>query len=371
MVQALQTLIKKHTATKKQLQALTLSEKAHLKEIAKLQKEVEKKDVKLRKEKEEKDEMEELVEEVRKEMEDIMEELNAEKLQYERYFEKSTRLEADLKAILSKKGGGNATNSNSSGGDVAALQSLLRESEAIIDQMDQGFQDQLDTHAQEISCLLKEKDSFKQRLATAERSVAELSLLMEVQKKQHEQQLKQHAQQQKKKKQHEQQPSEMEQVLRRTVAERDGELAKFTHELEKAQRQAEQIKSTQEKQLKLELNTRLQDMEHTLKTQYKKESDTYQLRISREVRELTCQVVELEMELQDLQSRHEQDALARSGHAEEVKGLKEEMEKKENKFKETVNELKNKVVTLEKDVLTLYAKNLELAQHLGELDLDK
>jgi hypothetical protein len=330
LVQAIQRLSRQHTLTKKQLRKTTRLEASHSITIEKLRLQVE-----------EKNEIEELLDEIRTEMEDMMEELNGIKLQRERYHEKCKRYEADLKKSIN-----NSTKDNTI--NLAALQSLLRESETMTSQLEQDYQEQLDTHANEISTLVTEKNQLKNRLLAAERSVAELSLLMEVQKKQ------------------QQRPSEMEQVLRQTVAKRDGEIAKIKLELEKNQRHTEQKKLHQEKQMAVELKTRLSEMEQYLKSFYKKESDTFQLRISRDMRNLTGQIVELEAELQGLERQHEQDEMKSMENKQQLKAS----QLNESKSKKDIEELQKKIGVLEQEVLFLYSKNLELAQHLGELDLE-
>ncbi|KAI8094745.1 hypothetical protein BDF21DRAFT_448878 [Thamnidium elegans] len=300
IVQDIQTLSQRHTLTKKKLQKVTLSEnktKLKLQAQTKLNETIQ----------QDKTEIEQLLDEVRNEMEDMMEELHSVKLDRERYLEKSQRFETDLKDIKQ----------NEEDADILALQGLLRESDALADQLEADYQDQ-------IASYVSKTESLKAQLKKAERSVAELSLVMEVQKRQ-------------------QLSTEMEQALRRTLAERDGELAKIRFKLEKSSLQAEQMRAQQEKQMQLELNTRLEAVEVSLKNRYKKEADTFQLDISREVRELSGKIMELETELEDYYRQHEKDT-------------------------KQSTEAQQKVKVLEGEVLFLYGKNLELAQHLGELD---
>lgn len=325
LVQAIQSLSQQHTSTKQQL--------IQLEKLYKLKIE---KELKLSKEKTEieqdKNEIEQLLDEVRNEMENMMEELNNVKSERERYCEKSKRYEMDLKSI----------EMDENDDQVVALQGLLRESETQVRQMEVDYHDQISIHA-------SENKDLKTKLVRAERSVAELSLMMEVKKRQ-------------------QQSAEMEQALRRTVAERDGELAKVRFELEKSQRHTEQMKTQRDKQMQLELNTRLEDLEDELKSQYKKEGDTYQVRISRELRDISGLLVELETEVQDLEHQHEQDMKRSIDTEDKLKRLQSCFESNEKSSKQCIQELQEKVQVLEGEVLLLYGKNLELAQHLGELD---
>lgn len=325
IVQDIQTLSQKHTLTKKQLQKVTLSEskaKLKLQEQTKLNETIE----------QDKIEIEQLLDEVRNEMEDMMEELHSVKLDRERYLEKSQRFELDLKDIKQ----------NEEDADILALQGLLRESETIADQLDADYQDQ-------IASYVSKTESLKAQLKKAERSAAELSLVMEVQKRQ-------------------QLSTEMEQALRRTLAERDGELAKTQFKLEKSYLQAEQMRAQQEKQMQLELSTRLEAVQVSLKNSYKKEADTFQLDISREVRELSGKIMELETELEDYYRQHEQDTKQSTDALQKIKKLQSALDANEKSSKNNIHNLEAKVKVLEGEVLFLYGKNLELAQHLGDLD---
>ncbi|GAA5795539.1 hypothetical protein HPULCUR_000898 [Helicostylum pulchrum] len=325
IVQDIQTLSQQHTQTKKQLRKVALSEskvKLKLQEQTKLNETIQ----------QDKIEIEQLLDEVRNEMEDMMEELHSVKLDRERYFEKSQRFEIDLKDIKQ----------NEEDADILALQGLLRESETLADQLEADYQDQIASYA-------SKTESLKAQLKKAERSVAELSLVMEVQKRQ-------------------QLSTEMEQALRRTLAERDGELAKTQFKLEKSYLQAEQMRVQQEKQMQLELSARLEAVEVSLKSHYKKETGTFQLDISREVRELSGKIMELENELEDYYRQHEQDTKQSTDARQKVKELQSALDANEKSSKNNIHNLEAKVKVLEGEVLFLYGKNLELAQHLGELD---
>lgn len=273
-----------------------------------------------------KDEIEQLLDEVRKEMELMMEELNQVKLERQRYHETSQRYENDLKSSIE---------SDQDDIKISALQSLLRESENKIKHLESDHKEQI---------LLKTKE-----FELLERSVAELSLVMEVQKKQKSN-------------------IEMEQALRRTVAERDGELAKLTFELEKTKRQIEQLKLQWEKQMQFELKTRLADLEEKIENKYKKESDTFQLQISRENRNLTGKMIELELELEDLARQHEQDTKKLTESQKQLGSIQETFKSKEESYKENLLKLEQKAQRLDSEVLLLYSKNLKMASHLGELD---
>lgn len=330
--QAIQSLSEKHTSTKKQLRTLSKSESLLKQKLNKAQQvlvQQQKENTNLAQDKEE---IEQLLDEVRAEMENMMEELNQVKLDRQRCLDKSNRLEEDLKAIQGDE----------EDADIVALQSLLRESEIQTDQLKSDHQEQLDS-------LSNQNKTIKTQLEAAQRSVAELSLVVEVQKRQ-------------------KLNTEMEEILRRTLAKKDGELAKLKLELEKSQKQTEHMKIHRNKEMQVELTARLEDLESTLKSQYQRESHTYQVKISREVRELTCSLMELETELQELRLEHEKDVQKLSASQTQLQTLQHSLGKKESEHQQELNRLEQKSQTLEEEVLLLYSKNLQLAQHLGELD---
>ncbi|EPB85909.1 hypothetical protein HMPREF1544_07325 [Mucor circinelloides 1006PhL] len=311
--------------------------------------------------KEEQMEMEQVVDDMRQEMEAMMEELNQSKQQRDRFEQKSKRLQDDLKALQS---------SSIEDPDFLALQSLLRESETQIDHLEADRQEQMDkleliksdftkekarihaTHSHQVNALVLEKEELRARLVKAEQTAA----IAKSQKAPVDN-------------------SELEGALRRTVAERDGELAKARFELEKSQRHSEQLQKINEKQMQLELNTRLNELETSLKSQYRKDFDTYQVQLTREIRNMSGQIVELETELQDLERQHAQDVNMIEKHERNLSRLEKEWTLKsaqwhdrESKLTLSLKTSDQKIATLEKEALVLYGKNLELAQQLGELD---
>ncbi|KAG2189916.1 hypothetical protein INT46_007502, partial [Mucor plumbeus] len=313
--------------------------------------------------KEEQIEIEQVVDDMRREMEIMMEELNQSKEQKERFEQKSKRFQDDLKALQEL-----SSSSNTKDSDFLALQSLLRESETQITYLEAYNQEQSEkleqikqdfakeksrihsTHTHQVDALVLEKEELRARLIKAEKSVSVASRKVEI-------------------------DTEMEQALRRTVAERDGELAKAKFELEKTQRHSEQLQKLNERQMQLEIDTRLNDLETSLKSQYRKDFDTYQVRITREIRNMSGQLVELETELQDLERQHLQDVKLIKHNEQQLSRLEKECILKSTRWQDEENELKSmlkdsdqKITTLEKEALILYGKNLELAQHLGELD---
>lgn len=318
---------------------------------------------KLKDSKEEQMEMEQVVDDMRQEMEAMIEELNQSKQQRERFEQKTKRLQDDLKAMHS---------SSTEDPEFLALQSLLRESETQVDQLEADHQEQMDkleqiqaeftkekarihaTHAHQVDALVLEKEELRARLIKAEQSVSMAQSRKVVQVDN----------------------SELEEALRRTVAERDGELAKTRFELEKHQRHSEQLQKNNQRQMQLELNTRLNELETDLKAQCKKDVDTCQVQITRELRIMAGQMVELETELQDLERQHAQDVKAIEKHEQSLARLEKECKSKATLWQENESKLKSsltiadqKITTLEKEALVLYSKNLELAQQLGELEV--
>lgn len=318
---------------------------------------------KLEENKEEQAEIEQVVDDMRREMEIMIEELNQSKQQKERYEQKSKRYQDDLKALQQSP-----SSSNTQDPDFLALQSLLRESEIQIGHLEANNQEQNEklkqikqdfakeksrihsTHTHQVDALVLEKEELRTRLIKAEKSVSVVSRKVEI-------------------------DTELEQALRRTVAERDGELAKAKFELEKSQRHSEQLQKLNERQMQLEIDTRLNDLETSLKSQYRKDFDTYQVRLTREIRNMSGQLVELETELQALERQHLQDVKSIKQSEQQLSRLEKEWTLKSTQWQDEENGLKSilkdsdqKIATLEKEALILYGKNLELAQHLGELD---
>jgi chromosome segregation ATPase len=319
---------------------------------------------------EEQQEMEQVLDDMRREMETMLEELDQVKQQKERYQQKAKRLEQDL--IQS------TTNSD----EDAVLQNLLREAETRIDQLQADLEDQIiktsklkqssakdmetiksrmsTLHSQQVSALIAEKEELRSRLVKAERSAAELALLFEVEKKKTA--VKPH-------------DSELEHALRRTVAEKDGELAKARFELEKMQKHMEHLQTFSEKQMQRELEARMEELESNLRSEHQKRFDANQVHLTRELRELAGQIVELEAELQGLERQHEQDMrLVEStkksqwSAQEKLSQKKKEWDTRETELKMSIVKADQKIISLEKEALVLYGKNLEMAQHLGELD---
>jgi chromosome segregation ATPase len=321
---------------------------------------------------EEQQEMEQVLDDMRREMETMLDELDQVKQQRERYQQKSTRLELDLKSTMS----------GVQDEDDPVLQNLLREAETRIDQLEADLEEQtirisklkqtstkdLETiksrmsalHSQQVGALIAEKEELRSRLVKAERSAAEFALSVEVENKKRA--AKPH-------------DSELEHALRRTVAEKDGELAKVQFELKKMQKQTEQLHTFAEKQMQRELKTRMEELESDLRSQYKKQFDANQVHLTRELRELSGQIVELEAELQGLERQHEQDMRLIDNSKKSQWSAEEKLDKKKKEWDTRETELKmsivkadQKIISLEKETLVLYGKNLEMAKHLGELD---
>ncbi|KAG2194102.1 hypothetical protein INT47_011770 [Mucor saturninus] len=327
LAQALQTLSQQHTSTKRQLKTL---QKRHA-TLFRSHTQLTTAHTLL---KQDAQEMESLLDDVRQEMEVMMEELEGVKSDRERHAEKAERLEQDLRAFDTEEDEDDFQN--------MALRGLLREAETRIEQVELEAEVQRVQHAAETT-------AFKTKLALAQTSAAEVALKAAVQKRQA-------------------QSAEMEQALRRTVAEKDGELAKMGQELVKSQRAMEQLKKQGDQRMQLELNTRLDEMKIQLTSEHKKISDTYQVQISRELRTLSGQLVELQTEVEDLERQHEQDVKRSQKEEDRLKQVQVCLEVHQTKSQEAMDELQDKIGVLESEVLLLYSKNLELAQHLGELD---
>lgn len=327
LAQALQTLSQQHTSTKRQLKTL---QKRHT-TLFRSHTQLTTAHTLL---KQDAQEMESLLDDVRQEMEVMMEELEGVKSDRERHAEKAERLEQDLRAFDTEEDEDDFQN--------MALRGLLREAETRIEQVELEAEVQRVQHAAETT-------AFKTKLALAQTSAAEVALKAAVQKRQA-------------------QSAEMEQALRRTVAEKDGELAKMGQELVKSQRAMEQLKKQGDQRMQLELNTRLDEMKIQLTSEHKKISDTYQVQISRELRTLSGQLVELQTEVEDLERQHEQDVKRSQKEEDRLKQVQVCLEVHQTKSQEAMDKLLDKIGVLESEVLLLYSKNLELAQHLGELD---
>ncbi|KAI8647457.1 hypothetical protein BD408DRAFT_479244 [Parasitella parasitica] len=304
---------------------------------------------KLNNNRQEQSEMEQVLDDMRRELEVMIKELNQSKQQREHSEQKSKRLQDGLKALQSP---------NTKNPDVLALQSLLQESEAQVDHLEATNQEKIDkleqskqdfakessrihaTHTHQINALVFEKEELRARLIQAAKSAAEHN-------------------------------SELEEALRRTVAERDAELAKTKLELEKSKRHYEQLQKLTKKQMQLELDTRLNELKSSLKLQHRKEVDTYQLGLSRELRNMSGQIVELETELQDLERQHLRDIKSIQQYKPKLATLEKELmnwKDKEAGLKSELMKSNQKVSILEEEALVLFSKNLELAQRLSGLD---
>lgn len=323
---------------------------------------------------EEQQEMEQVLDDMRREMEVMLEELDQVKQQRERYQQKSIRLEQDLKSTVSF--------GCPEDHEDSVLQNLLREAETRIDQLEADLEEQTfkitklkqsstkdleiiksrmsALHSQQVGALIAEKEELRSRLVKAERSSAELALLIEVEKKKVV--AKSH-------------DSELEHALRRMIAEKDGELAKARFELEKMQKHTDQIQSFAEKQMKLELKARIEEMESDLSSKFQKQFDTNQVLLTRELRDLSGQIVELEAELQGLERQHEQDMRlienTKKGQwsaEEKLSQKKKEWSMREEELKMSILKSDQRIISLEKEALVLYGKNLEMVKHLGELE---
>lgn len=325
LAQAIQTLSQQHTSTKQELRKL---QKIHASVARSHANTLQEKKILHQ----DKQEIEQLLDEVRDEMENMMEELNQVKSDSERFEEKANRYELDLQSV----------DTEDDDFQVVALRGLLREAETQVEQLQSDQQEQRLKHASETKAL-------QAKITQAQSSAAQVARIAASKKR-------------------EQQSAEMEQALRRTVAERDGELAKVRFELEKSQRHADQMKAQRDKQMQLELNTRLEDLETDLQSQYKKISDNYRVQISRELRTLSGQIVELETELEGLERQHKHDLKRFTDAEDKLKRVQSSWETNQTSSKQTIHQLQGKVQVLEGEVLLLYSKNLELTQHLGELD---
>ncbi|KAI8882311.1 hypothetical protein K501DRAFT_285963 [Backusella circina FSU 941] len=384
LTEALQKLSKQHTELKKKLKfvpkleqkvthlntMMDIMSKKHAKEIDNLRRD-------LKDSKEDSNEAEQLLDDVRREMEIMLDEMDQVKQEREQYASSSKRLKEELENIAQF----NDTTTNE-GHELVAMEALLRESETQLDELEQAYNEQLTQieklreesrklidsqrimqrdatrriaiHESEVSALHLEKEELRKRVISSEKSVTDL---------------------QKKVKAAPQHDTDLELALRRTVAERDGQLAKLNVVLEKKERQIQQISTNVDQQLKKELETRHSELVYDLETRYRKESDIFKLETTREIRTLSCQVGELESEL-ELRERQEMDQqtqfikakLDKVTAEDELKSQTEYWTKNELELKQSIAALEQKIQSMEKEALCLYSKSLNMAQKLGELE---
>jgi chromosome segregation ATPase len=385
LVEALQKLSKQQTQLKKKLKLVPKLEQqvAHLNTTMenmskKHAKETDNLNRDLKDSREEISEAEQLLDDLRREMEIMLEEMDQVKQEREQYANSTQRLKEELGNIAQF----DTSTHQGTGQELAAMEALLRESETQLDELEEVYNEQLTQieklreesrqfidsqrtmqrdaarrsaiHESEVSALNLEKEELRKRLISSEKSVTDL---------------------QKKVKAAPQQDTELELVLRRTVAERDGQLAKLNVALEKKERQIEQIGASIDQRMKKELETRHSELVYELETRYKKESDIFKLQSTREIRTLSCQVGELESEL-ELRERQEMDQqtqfikakLDKVTAEDELKSQTDDWTKTELELKQSIAKLEQKIETMENEALCLYSKSLNMAQKLGELE---
>ncbi|CAO3695927.1 hypothetical protein G6F70_003241 [Rhizopus microsporus] len=300
-------------------------------------------------------EAEQLLDEMRKEMETMLDELDQVKQERDQYRQQSMQLEIDLEQKAT------------TGDD--AQQALLRHAKARIAQLEQQSEDNeikmqqlkhsfetsrknaAETHRLQVAALASEKEELRSRLVKAEQIAAE-----------HARSLEKH-------------DVALEEALRRSVAEKERELARVKVELEKSQRHVDQMKTFYDKQLERELKAREDELKEQYDVRFRKQVDTFQLQVSREVRDMTSKVVELEVELESMERQHAVDVksleIMRQAQIKSDEILQNKIgswKMTESTFEEKIASLEGRIISLEQEVLLLYSKNLEMAQQLGELE---
>lgn len=206
------------------------------------------------------------------------------------------------------------------------------------------------TFEQQVNALEREKEELRGRLVKAEHMASN-----------HHQKL--------------QENTELEKVLQRTVAQKDAEAAKITHDLNKLQKQYEQLQENNEKRFQQQVKARLDDLESNLKTKYKKDFDLFKLQLSRDTRQLAGEITELETEIENSDRQHDQDVQMLQHIKKQYQALTQTVQQKESLWEKKETELKHiilnydqKLISLEKEVLVLYTKNIELVESLGQLE---
>ncbi|KAF7731887.1 hypothetical protein EC973_007718 [Apophysomyces ossiformis] len=118
-----------------------------------------------------------------------------------------------------------------------------------------------------------------------------------------------------------------------------------------------------------------EQLEEEISNRYRQEFDVFMVQITRENRELSGQIVELETEMRSLQrqltenSRQREYSERKSKEAtEKLQRHQEEWALAKDKFAAELAKLTNLLELRENEVLNLYSKNLKMAHQLGEAD---
>ncbi|KAI8974727.1 hypothetical protein BDB01DRAFT_838596 [Pilobolus umbonatus] len=353
-INALNRLSKDYNASKRKLRQLPrLEHQVQATRVLIQQKKAENKDLRLRLKESEADrnEIEQVLEDIRLEMEVMISEMNEMREERDRYQSKSDRLERDLIDMVE----------NEEDEEMIALQGLLRESEvqvetlelevveqsikineltATVHRQEKIYKEEIEDYQEEVDLLNEEKGRLVNRLKSSERSLAELELLMEVEKA-------------KQRKSSDSTVSEHKLLV--TITERDYELSELKLQIEKHQVEIQALRN----QYEIELQTRELEMKSQYEIEYKKQSDIYQVQHTREVRNMATALAELEAELEVMeeQKHHLLETIQQS-----------QAQKRENELQSDLNQSKLTINQLEEEALILYKKNLTLAQQLSELD---
>lgn len=361
LIQALNRLGKQHGQMKNKVRQL---ERRALKLAEEKEREVQRYQARLNKSTEDKAEAEQLLDDMRKEMEDMLEELDGVKQQSEQYREKSSRLEQDIQNVIS-----------SDQQQQTAQDVLVREAKTRMVQLEQDLEDRKikmreieqtfkkkkynlsETHRLQVAALTSEKEELRQRLVKAELLATEYAKTLETEKKRIKV------------------DTELEHALRQSAAEKEKELARVRAEFDKSQRHVDQMKTFYDKQLERELKAREDDMKEKYELQFRRQADTYQVQITRELREMASSMAELEIELESMERQHAVDRneleIVRKGQYKSDESLQSKIDHWkmiESQFESKIAILEGRVISLEQEVLVLYSKNLELARQLGELE---
>ncbi|KAL0087757.1 hypothetical protein J3Q64DRAFT_1734302 [Phycomyces blakesleeanus] len=167
----------------------------------------------------------------------------------------------------------------------------------------------------------------------------------------------------------------IEKALERAVAERDAELSKLQKTLEQTERKmAHQEASyiTRQEQEKAAWKVLIEEQSGL---EHQRNLDIFKVQHSRDIREMACQIADLESEIESLERRHSEESshfaiIKREQTAIEEKARLEKVEwiTVERELRQSIVVLEQKTIGLEGETVRLYGKNLDLAHRLGQMD---
>ncbi|KAI9020180.1 hypothetical protein CLU79DRAFT_756054 [Phycomyces nitens] len=168
--------------------------------------------------------------------------------------------------------------------------------------------------------------------------------------------------------------SSIERALERAVAERDAELSKLQKTLEQTERKIinqEASYNTRQEQEKAAWKVLIEEQ---AVIDHQRELDIYKVQHSRDIRAMSCQIVDLESEIESLERRHSEESshfaiVKREQLASEEKARLEKVEwiTVERELRQSIVVLEQKTIGLEGETVRLYGKNLDLAHRLGQI----